>query len=176
MLCWPTYFRILEFVKCFWNDDPKKYGFPAAPQAVVLAILGAATYATLSGGDYADAAVKFISGWNIAIGLLTVLAPEKAVEMWGVTDETGVSAAMKSTGYVLTGLGIYEAALAFGVDSLQAFGYSWIPALIMQIEANFFSDEEFAKGPSMVWLLIDAIVVVTCGVKLGGKVEASPTA
>jgi hypothetical protein len=163
------YDRLLEQVKCFWHDDPTKLGFPAGPQVILLAIFGATIYGCLSGADYADTVVKAFSVFNVANGMALALAPEKATEGWGVPSEEGITGAMKTFGYMVTGLGVYQAALAWGVDPMKAFGYAWIPALIMQIEANFFSDKDVAKGLSMVWALIDAIVVLTCGVKMPGK-------
>jgi len=42
-------------------------------------------------------------------------------------------------------------------------GYSWVPALLMQVSNNFITKEEGAKFPSYFWILVDVLMVTVCG-------------
>lgn len=155
-------------IKVLWNDDPKKLGYPAGPQWMMLAMAGVILHACVTGASYVDLAMKFLNVFTLANGVLMAVAPGTASEIWGMNAYKESNAAFKTFGYLNIGLGIFANALIFfDMDPIKAFGYGWIPALLLQISNNFVTKEndEFniPKLPSYLWMLVDAIVVVTCG-------------
>ena len=155
-------------IKVLWNEDPKKLGYSAGSQWMLLAMAGGILHACITGASYVDLAIKFYYVFSLANGILMAVAPGTASEICGMNAYNESNGAYRTLGYLLIGLGIFGNALVFfDMDPIKAFGYGWIPVLLLQISNNFITKEndEFniPKLPSYLWMLLDAIVVITCG-------------
>jgi hypothetical protein len=159
-------------IKVLWNDDPNRLRFPAGPYWMMLVMAGVILHALVMDAPYVDTAIKFLVVWTLANGVFIAVAPGAAGEAWGMNAYPESNAAFKTCGHLFLGQGIFTGAVClYDVDPIKAFGYGWIPALLLQISNNFVTKEndEFnvRKLPSYLWMLIDAIVVVTCGFSKG---------
>jgi hypothetical protein len=135
---------------------------------MMLAMGGVVLHACVTGASYVDLAMKCLNIFTLANGVLMAVAPGTASEIFGMNSYKESNAAYKTLGYLLLGLGIFGNALIFfDMDPIKAFGYGWIPALLLQISNNFITKENdelnIPKLPSYLWMLVDAIVVITCG-------------
>jgi hypothetical protein len=154
--------------KTFWNEDHKKLGYPLGPQVVNAVLAPLTLYACVSDTSYVETLIKLSGIWSIANFLLMTLSPEASCDAYGIEASTENKASMKTLGFMCGGSGIFIALNAFSeMDPVQAFGYSWIPALLMQIDSNFISKTDHNKALSYAWLIVDAIMVLVCGVQVG---------
>lgn len=159
--------RIVMAFKILWNEDYKKLNFKPTTTAFMLAVFLVVAHACLVDGSKADSAIKFYAIFNILYGSITAFFPAKAVENMGTPASADNNMMMRMLGVVVLGLGVYQTALAWDMDPLQAFGVAWMPQLLFQMSACFIT-KEYEKNnvpalASYLWMLFDAIVVGTCG-------------
>lgn len=160
--------RFLANVKLWWNEENKKLGVPDGPDWINRILSAFSLYTYVTKADYVDLVIKLVAVYSVAVGLHLAVFPKSAGAMWGVPESAENTAALKYLGHVITGSGLFQALVVFkDMDPTQAFGLSWIPALLMQLSNNFITKENESLGvskfPSLIWTLVDAIVVVTCG-------------
>lgn len=129
---------------------------------------GVILHALVTDAPYVGTAITLLVAFTLANGVVMAVAPGTAGVAYGMNAYPEYNAALKTFGHILLGQAIFTGAVCmYDVDRTKAFGYGWIPALLLQISNNFVTKEndEFnvRKLPSYLWMLVDAVIVVTCG-------------
>ena len=148
------------------NDDADTVGPSKMGDALILAFTAAASYGGLSNADWAPTAFKACAAFALASGLPCFVDPKAAIGLWEVKgDDDLTPGVVSAVGSNLLVLGVLAASLAWGVDTVTAFGYAAATALVAGGYNNFVS-EDFAKlgcnsNALAVWtLLFGAIAAV----------------
>jgi hypothetical protein len=147
------------------EETPKELGVDMNGSYLNLAVGVVSGYACLTGNN-ADAARKFLAIWTCANGILLALAPAKACELWGWKNPDGREKLLiKSLGYFLWSVGTMGLSLVQGVDTLKAFGYSWIVNILGVLDNNLITKgiDEYGlnKAPQYIWMVLMAIFAYT---------------
>jgi hypothetical protein len=150
--------------KVFWNQDDKKVGFKIGAQ-IIGAVLGPLKlYSCSTNAPFADTVIKAAAIFAIVSGSYQIFFPEKSAEAYGIELTPENVQNFQTLGWLLLGLGIFQSLSVFTDTSpIQAFGYSWIPALLMQLSNVFINKAATNKFLSYFWILVDIMMVTVCG-------------
>jgi len=109
--------------KVLWNKDYEKLNFKLGPQLIGAVISPVVLYACLMDVPFADTAIKLSAIWGLANGVFMALAPETAADGYGVEATPENKAGIKTMGFLVTGLCVFQALNAFtDMSPVQAFG------------------------------------------------------